>query len=100
MILQVKKLKRLLFMKLIKLGNKLKLIKPDSCYYMGGVNVLPPPATVIEYFFFAISSFLRIYTIDYNNVSNTSLILGTFNPMITWYAFPLIEHPCVPIALK
>lgn len=43
MILQVKKLKRLLFMKLIKLGNKLKLIKPDSCYYMGGVNVLPPP---------------------------------------------------------
>ena len=39
-------------------------------------------------------------TIDYNNVSNTSLILGTFNPMITWYAFPLIEHPCVPIALK
>ena len=39
-------------MKLIKLGNKLKLIKPDSCYYMGGVNVLPPPATVIEYFFF------------------------------------------------
>ena len=41
-------------MKLIKLGNKLKLIKPDSCYYMGGVNVLPPPATVIEYFFFAI----------------------------------------------
>ena len=48
-----------------------------------GVNVLPPPATVIEYFFFAISSFLRIYTNDYNNVSNTSLILGTFNPMIT-----------------
>ena len=48
MILQVKKLKRLLFMKLIKLGNKLKLIKPDSCYYMGGVNVLPPPLTLEE----------------------------------------------------
>ena len=48
MILQVKKLKRLLFMKLIKLCNKLKLIKPDSCYYMGGVNVLPPPLTLEE----------------------------------------------------
>lgn len=48
MILQVKKLKRLLFMKLIKLGNKLKLIKPDSCYYMGGANVLPPPLTLEE----------------------------------------------------
>ena len=48
MILQVQKLKRLLFMKLIKLGNKLKLIKPDSCYYMGGVNVLPPPLTLEE----------------------------------------------------
>lgn len=35
-------------MKLIKLGNKLKLIKPDSCYYMGGVNVLPPPLTLEE----------------------------------------------------
>ena len=35
-------------MKLIKLGNKLKLIKPDSCYYMGGVNVLPPPLTLDE----------------------------------------------------
>ena len=48
MILQVQKLKRLLFMKFIKIGNKLNLIKPDSCYYMGGVNVLPPPLTVEE----------------------------------------------------
>ena len=35
-------------MKFIKIGNKLNLIKPDSCYYMGGVNVLPPPLTVEE----------------------------------------------------
>jgi len=48
LILQVQKLKRLLFMKFIKIGNKLNLIKPDSCYYMGGVNVLPPPLTVEE----------------------------------------------------
>ena len=48
MILQVQKLKRLLFMKFIKICNKLNLIKPDSCYYMGGVNVLPPPLTVEE----------------------------------------------------
>ena len=48
MISQVQKLKRLLFMKFIKIGNKLNLIKPDSCYYMGGVNVLPPPLTVEE----------------------------------------------------
>ena len=28
---------------ILKLGSKLGIIKVDSIYYMGGVNVLPPP---------------------------------------------------------
>lgn len=48
MILQIRDLKKILFMKFIKIGSKLNLIKPDSCYYMGGVNVLPPPLTLEE----------------------------------------------------
>lgn len=37
-----------IFIKFIRIGNKLKLINPDSIYYMGGVNVLPPPLTLKE----------------------------------------------------
>ena len=48
MILLLEDLKSKLFIKFIKIANKLNLIKPDSIYYMGGVNILPPPLTSME----------------------------------------------------
>ncbi|MGL4913808.1 MAG: RNA polymerase sporulation sigma factor SigE, partial [Romboutsia sp.] len=33
---------------IVGIGIKLKIIKPKGVYYMGGVNVLPPPLNAEE----------------------------------------------------